>query len=370
VKVGDYGLSKFISGSQRTAQTQSVGTVYYMAPEISTGNYNKQIDIYAAGVVLYEMLTGRVPFEGESAGEILMKHLTAPPDLSKLPTEYVPIVGRALAKNPAHRFGTLIEMAQVVEVVGKQAKPAIRMSAAQPTSPVVTVNRPERRELIPSVLPAPTYRNQAAELSGSLALATVFSAVSTILCSAVGRIGMESLNEIGVLFFLTVATCWAVIIPAKFWGYRRGDSWFRRVVMMAIGLGVGVGALWLDGWIPTFPTRQAMETGAQASYLPSELARIRTGLPNVAGYLSYFALAFFAMRWWKLADRRRSHRFSFAPVLAAGFWGLVLLLVWQDPGALWRGTLVLTTAAGIIQLVCPWDQPTPSVARRMRLRYA
>src|SRR5947207_4724170 len=53
VKVGDYGLSKAISGSQRTAQTQSVGTVHYMAPEISTGTYNKSIDIYAAGVILY-----------------------------------------------------------------------------------------------------------------------------------------------------------------------------------------------------------------------------------------------------------------------------------------------------------------------------
>ena len=87
VKVGDYGLSKSISTSQRTAQTQSVGTVHYMAPEISTGNYNKQIDVYAAGIILYEMLTGHVPFDGESAGEILMKHLTSPPDLSKLPVE-------------------------------------------------------------------------------------------------------------------------------------------------------------------------------------------------------------------------------------------------------------------------------------------
>ena len=59
VKVGDYGLCKSISRSQRTAQTQSVGTVHYMAPEISTGNYDKQIDIYAAGIMLYEMLTGQ-----------------------------------------------------------------------------------------------------------------------------------------------------------------------------------------------------------------------------------------------------------------------------------------------------------------------
>ena len=67
VKVGDYGLCKLISSSQRNAQTGSVGTVYYMAPEISTGNYNKQIDIYSAGIILYEMLTGQVPFDGESA---------------------------------------------------------------------------------------------------------------------------------------------------------------------------------------------------------------------------------------------------------------------------------------------------------------
>src|SRR5262249_22367996 len=45
VKVGDYGLCKFISSSQHNAQTQSVGTVHYMAPEIASGNYNKQIDI-------------------------------------------------------------------------------------------------------------------------------------------------------------------------------------------------------------------------------------------------------------------------------------------------------------------------------------
>jgi serine/threonine protein kinase len=117
LKVGDYGLCKFISGTQATRQSQSVGTVHYMAPEISTGNYNKQIDIYAAGIILYEMLTGRVPFEGESAGEILMKHLTSPPDLSKLPAEYQPIVARALAKNPAHRYANMAEMAKAVEAL-------------------------------------------------------------------------------------------------------------------------------------------------------------------------------------------------------------------------------------------------------------
>ena len=82
VKIGDYGLSKFISCSRRSGQTESVGTVHYMAPEIANGRYGSEIDVYALGIILYEMLTGRVPFEGESVGEVLMKHLTAEPDLS------------------------------------------------------------------------------------------------------------------------------------------------------------------------------------------------------------------------------------------------------------------------------------------------
>src|SRR5206468_8462188 len=82
VKVGDYGLCKFTSASQHRGQTQNVGTVYYMAPEVGRGSYTRAVDVYAAGVMLHEMLTGHVPFEGETSAEILLKHLSAAPDLS------------------------------------------------------------------------------------------------------------------------------------------------------------------------------------------------------------------------------------------------------------------------------------------------
>ncbi len=110
VKVGDYGLSKFISCSRRSGQTESIGTVHYMAPEVANGRYGKEIDVYALGVVLYEILTGRVPFEGESVGEILMKHLTATADVSMLAEPYRGVVARALEKDPAKRFSTAGEM--------------------------------------------------------------------------------------------------------------------------------------------------------------------------------------------------------------------------------------------------------------------
>ena len=66
VKIGDYGLSKYISCSRRGGQTESVGTFHYMAPEIGKGEYGKEIDVYAMGVMLYEMATGIVPFDGDS----------------------------------------------------------------------------------------------------------------------------------------------------------------------------------------------------------------------------------------------------------------------------------------------------------------
>jgi hypothetical protein len=103
VKIGDYGLAKLIDASRGSDHSESIGTCHYMAPEIASGKYHKPIDIYAIGVILYEMITGRVPFEGETVGEILMKHLTARPDLSPLPEPYRTIVGRALAKDPAQR---------------------------------------------------------------------------------------------------------------------------------------------------------------------------------------------------------------------------------------------------------------------------
>ena len=110
VKVGDYGLSKFISCSRRSGHTESIGTVHYMAPEVANGRYGKEIDVYALGVILYELLTGRVPFEGESIGEVLMKHLTAKPDVSMLPEPYRGVVARALEKDPALRFRSAAEM--------------------------------------------------------------------------------------------------------------------------------------------------------------------------------------------------------------------------------------------------------------------
>ena len=382
LKVGDYGLCKFISGSQRTAQTQSVGTVHYMAPEISTGNYNKQIDIYAAGIILYEMLTGHVPFDGESAGEILMKHLTSPPDLSRVPKAFVPVLDRALAKNPAQRYRSLADMSREVAAIGAAVEPVI-------PSPVP--------HIVPAVDPVPVVhpanvpvRATLGELCGSLLMAAVLAGLLCILWAGLRR--PDDLAEIGSYFFLTVALSWVILIPAKLWTHRVHDSLARRVILMCLGLLVGMGALWLDGQdLAAMFTAQARATELPEAFRPERDAApprparqipwdfvgsmFRRGTEHptgavAAGYLSFFGLALFALRWWRMADRRRSQRFSLYAVVAAGFWGYLLYYVFRPWSEEPLGVLVLVMTAVIVQLVSPWQQPPPPQARRLRLRQA
>jgi hypothetical protein len=116
VKIGDYGLSKFISCSRRSGQTESVGTVHYMAPEIANGRYGREIDTYALGIILYEMLSGHVPFEGESVGEVLMKHLTAEPDLHAINEPYRSVVAGAMAKDPETRIRNAAAMLEALNL--------------------------------------------------------------------------------------------------------------------------------------------------------------------------------------------------------------------------------------------------------------
>ena len=106
--------------------------------------------------------------------------------------------------------------------------------------------------------------------------------------------------------------------------------------------------------------------------LPPKPTRLGALVPTFGrrkpGTLTYYAVAFFALRWWRSADRYRRSRFALWPVMAAGFWGLVLLpLVHAHP---WRGALVLVLAAVIVQLASPWEELPPAVGKKMRLRVA
>lgn len=138
IKIGDYGLSKFISSSRRGGHTESVGTFHYMAPEIGRGEYGREIDIYAMGVIFCELLTGRVPFDGESGHEIVMKHLTAMPDLTGLESPYRDVIASALEKDPARRPQSVAEMVRPLGIEIDDygiARPSAFPKSKQPDAP-------------------------------------------------------------------------------------------------------------------------------------------------------------------------------------------------------------------------------------------
>jgi len=186
----------------------------------------------------------------------------------------------------------------------------------------------------------------------------VFAAVATALWGALAQ--RYTLADLGTVFLLTTAVCWAVLIPTKFWSPIE-DSWGRRVVMLLFGLLVGAHALWLDGWQPQGVPFSQGDT-VQGTVLVSS-----QDLKQVTAYLGYFGVVFFALRWWKMTERQRPQRFTLLPVLATGFWALSLLLLWPQPRHL---AVALVLASAIVQVVSPWQEPPPPVARRLRLRYS
>jgi hypothetical protein len=196
-----------------------------------------------------------------------------------------------------------------------------------------------------------------------MALTVLFAAIAGLIWAVPGQ--MRQLTDVSTFFFLTVGVCWAVLVPAKLWVGRRGDSWLRRLIMLLVGVGVGLGALWLEGWMPRLPPGEPSPLSSASPVFSSVFPT--GGIADVAAYLSYFGLVFFALRWWKMADPRRGQRFSFAPILTAGFWSLILLLVWSQP---LHGAAALIVASVIVQLVSPWEPPPRAAAKPVRLRYA
>ena len=96
VKIADFGIARLESAAQQTMTQQALGSVHYISPEQAKGDRtDARSDIYSAGVVLYEMLTSRLPFEGDSAVSIAIQHLSSVP-LS--PCEIDPTVPEALEK--------------------------------------------------------------------------------------------------------------------------------------------------------------------------------------------------------------------------------------------------------------------------------
>ena len=118
VKITDFGIAVALSDTSLTQTNTLLGSVHYLSPEQARGGMATiQTDIYALGIVLYELLTGRVPFDGESPVSIALKHFQDPLPSVVNPKAMVPqslenIVLKATAKDPMNRYRSCYEMFQ------------------------------------------------------------------------------------------------------------------------------------------------------------------------------------------------------------------------------------------------------------------
>ena len=109
----DFGLVRIAHSATQTASGMVSGTPAYMSPEQARGDkVDDRTDIYSLGVVLYEMLAGRVPFEGDSTLAVIFKTINEPPPpIEGVPAQVQTVIDRALAKDPDQRYQTALEMA-------------------------------------------------------------------------------------------------------------------------------------------------------------------------------------------------------------------------------------------------------------------
>jgi eukaryotic-like serine/threonine-protein kinase len=169
VRVMDFGIAtRAGDGGGPTGSGYVVGSPEYMSPEQARGRpLDFRSDVYALGIVLYELLTGRVPFRGETPVETLLMHLESPPPLDgaagvAIPPRLVPVLRRALAKDPRERYASGSEMAAALRAVrsggsaeGRPPRPIAAVALAAVVLVAATIFVATRRSPHSSAEPSP-----------------------------------------------------------------------------------------------------------------------------------------------------------------------------------------------------------------------
>ncbi len=121
IKVADFGIARFLQSETTTMTDKAIGSVHYIAPEQARGDYiTDKADIYSVGVMLYEMITGKLPFEADNAVSVALMQLQAKPVMPRelnpaIPRGLEQITMRAMEKSPVDRFQSAGEMLDDLE---------------------------------------------------------------------------------------------------------------------------------------------------------------------------------------------------------------------------------------------------------------
>ncbi len=270
VKVADFGLVRAIAAASVTSSSVILGTAAYLSPEqVESGNADPRSDVYSSGILVYELLTGQVPFTGDTAISLAYQRLhndVPPPSaaIAGVPPEFDEFVARATDRDPARRYADGFAMAEALGAMADELElpqftvPAPQSSAEQRAAAAMYAQRGE--PLIPA----------AAEPTGALMPGQPLPGVSPVAPSdapartlaqpavppaAVQHTRAETMHE--PLPAETAAPQW--VPPRK----SRAKSWIIVAVIAIISLLLAFGGWWLaSGQYTSVPNVAGMDRPA------------------------------------------------------------------------------------------------------------
>ena len=171
VKITDFGIAKALSETRMTETNQVIGSVQYISPEQAKGqNTDERTDIYSFGIMLFELLTGKLPYEAETAVSVALKHISEPfPDISEyrdIPIGLKNIVMKCTEKEPLNRYRHADDVLSALVYYKDISKPYVPAKKEEQertmVTPISSEEKPEAKEKVQAA-PVPAQKHETSE---------------------------------------------------------------------------------------------------------------------------------------------------------------------------------------------------------------